>query len=298
MPFLFRTYDCREDHPGVSINPPLNAGLAAQCSIMQVGRATSAATNYFRPIYINNWGVSGYKENQLIPFIDGGFGTNNPSHEILRDIKRKRKAPNEVIDVFASFGTGISDEKLEGRLSSLSRIVKEMTKEITNVLPAHKAMEDDSGIHSEDGHRKFHYFRFDGGEGLGRVPMDEWSGRRKSQLRISGRATGEDTLRTMNEAVKQYLRDEKVKKDLKNLARILVRRRRLRTRDRVAWERYACASRYECSQAGCHEWLYTVEELRVHLDSEHTNLSESDRSAAAKGSRKCWIYRGVTNEDG
>jgi hypothetical protein len=295
VPFLFRTYDCREGSLDVSTNPPLNAGPAAQCTIIEVGRATSAATNYFRPIEIENWGVGGYRENQPIPFMDGGFGTNNPSHEILKDIRRKRKAPNGVIDVFVSFGTGISDENFQGKLTSLNRIVKEMTKEITNVLPAHKAMEDDSGIHNEDGDRRFHYFRFDGGEGLGRIPMDEWSGRRKSQLRLTSRPTGEDTLRTMEEAVRDYLKEENVKRDLKNLASILVRRRRLRTRDTVAWERYACASRYECSQAGCYAWLFTEDELGAHLVGEHANLSGDDRLRAIEGARKCWTYRRDAN---
>jgi hypothetical protein len=40
LPFLFRTYDCREDEPAGSKNPPLNAGRAAPCSIIEVGRAT------------------------------------------------------------------------------------------------------------------------------------------------------------------------------------------------------------------------------------------------------------------
>lgn len=296
LPFLFRTYDCREDEPAGSKNPPLNAGRAAPCSIIEVGRATSAATNYFRPIKIKNWGVKGFEKKE-ISFVDGGFGTNNPSHEILRDIKRKRKAPNEVIEVFASFGTGVSDEHLEGKLSSLLRMVEEMKKEITNVLPAHKAMEDDSGIHDEDGNKRFHYFRFDGGKALGEVAMDEWSGRRRSQMRLRSRPTGEETLKTMDIAVKKFLKEEQVKKDLDELALILVRRRRLRTRDTLAWERYACASRYECSQAGCHAWLYTPEELRAHLGSEHTNLLEIDCSAAVEGSKKCWTYRGAAHED-
>lgn len=229
--------------------------------------------------------------------MDGGFGTNNPSHEILRDIKRKRKAPNEIIEVFASFGTGVSDEHLEGKLTSVLRMVEEMKKEITNVLPAHRAMEDDSGIHDEDGHKRFRYFRFDGGKALGEVDMDEWSGRRRSQMRLRSRPTGEETLSAMDIAVKKFLKGDDAKKNLDELALILVRRRRLRTRDTQAWERYACASRYECSQAGCRAWLYTPEELRAHLRSEHNDHLETDFPAAVEGSKKCWIYRGAAHED-
>jgi hypothetical protein len=261
---------------------------------VEVGRATSAAPNYFRPIHIDNWGVKGY-ESGRIEFIDGGFGTNNPSHEILKDIKRKLKAPNEVVEVFASFGAGVSGENLHGRLSSLNRMLKEMKKEMTNVLRAHEAMENDSGVHNEDGYRSFKYFRFDGGRDLGEIPMDEWSGRRKSQLKLSSRPTGEDTLGSMDTAVREFLRRPEVRNSLGELAEILVRRRRLRTRERVAWERYACNARYACSQAECHETLYTLDDFRAHLDDQHENLSEDARSASIYESKKCWMYRGASN---
>jgi len=292
LPFLFRTYDCTEDDPACSRNPPLNAGPAAPCSIMEVGRATSAAPNYFRPIDIHNWGVEGFEKDD-IPFLDGGFGLNNPSHEVLKDIRRRLKAPSEeVIEVFASFGTGVSDKILEGKVSSFVRMMKEMKKEITNVLSAHKSMEDDSGIHNDDGSRKFHYFRFDGGKALGKVSMDDWSGRRRSQMKLRSRPTGEETLKTMSDAVELFLKQANVRNDLDELAKILVRRRRLRTRDRVAWERYACASRYECSQEGCNAWLDTREELQIHVEKEHAGLSGSDRLAVVQGPKKSWIYRG------
>lgn len=116
-------------------------------------------------------------------------------------------------------------------------------------------------------------------------------------MRVRSRPTGEETLIAMDMAVKKFLKEDGVKEGLDELALILVRRRRLRTRDTLAWERYACASRYECSQAGCHAWLYTPEELRAHLRSEHTNLLESDFSTAVERSKKCWTYRGAEQED-
>jgi hypothetical protein len=290
LPFLFRTYDCPDDPR----NPPLNAGAAARCNIVQVGRATSAAPNYFRPMHIPNWGVQGYEQGE-IPFIDGGFGTNNPSHEILKDIKRKLKAPNEVFEVFASFGTGISGENLQGRLSSLNRMLQEMKKEMTDVLRAHQAMENDSGIHNVDGYRSFKYFRFDGGEELGQIPMDEWSGRRRGQLGLSSRPTGVDTLESMDRAVRDFLKRSKVRQDMEELAKILVRRRRFRTRDKMAWERYACDARYECSQTGCNQILYTLEDFQDHIEGQHAGLSDDDRSACIQESKKCWVYRGAAN---
>lgn len=297
VPFLFRTYDCRADDSPRPKNPPLNAGRAAQCSIVEVGRATSAAPGFFRPIDIKNWGATGYSRQNQIQFVDGGFGLNNPSHEILLDIKRKLRAPNSVFDVFASFGTGVSDEPLEGKLSTWNRLVKEMKKEMTNVLRAHEAMENECGIRSEDGKKIFEYFRFNGGEALGKIKMDDWSGRRKSQWKLSSRPTGKDTLEAMTDATNKYLKTAAVKNDLTKLAETLVLRRRLRTRDRAAWDRYACASRYECNQNECNTKVDTLNNFRVHLDDAHVDLSNDDRSSAIRGSRQCWTYRGSGEED-
>lgn len=292
-PFLFRTYDCRTDNSDSTKNPPLNAGPAAPCSIVQVGRATSAAPTFFEPIDLDNWGNEGY-QSERISFIDGGFGLNNPSHEILKDIKRKRKASNSVFEVFASFGTGVSVDILEGKLSTWRRMLNEMKKEMTNVLRDHQAMENECGLHNEDGKKAFEYFRFPGGNALGEIEMDEWSGRRKSQLGLSSRPTGRDTLESMDQAVHDYLRIPEVREDMTKLARILVLRRRLRTRDVSAWERYACASRYECSQVECNVVVDTLDEFGAHLDNAHANLSDKDRLATIQASRQCWVYRGST----
>lgn len=295
-PFLFRTYDCRTHTSDKTKNPPLNAGPAASCSIVEVGRATSAAPNYFEPVNIRSWGAEGYQEKQ-ISFIDGGFGLNNPSHEILEDIKRKRKAPNEIVEVFASFGTGVSVDIFAGKLSTWSRMLKEMKKEMTDVIRAHQAMQNEAGVHSENGGRRFQYFRFDGGKALGAIEMDDWSGRRKSQLKLSSRQTGKETLEFMDEAVSQFLREQGVRDNMNELAKILVLRRRLRLRDKSAWERYACASTYECTQAECTETSETLNEFEAHLNDAHTNLSMEDRQSAIKESRRCWTYRGENGKD-
>jgi len=230
-------------------------------------------------------------------FVDGGFGLNNPSHEILLDIKRKLKAPSTVFEVFASFGTGVSDPNLKGKLSTFRRLLGEMKKEMTNVLRAHEAMENECGVRNEDGKKIFEYFRFDGGNALGKIKMDDWSGRRKSQFKLSSRETGKDTIEAMTEAINRYLKDTTVKDDLERLAKILVLRRRLRTRDASAWDRYACASSYECNQDQCGSKADTVEDFRLHFDSVHRDLSDEDRKSAIQGSRRCWTYRGSGGED-
>jgi len=59
IPTLFRTYQAREI--------PLN------CKIWEAARATSAAPTFFKPMMIG-------REQ---PFVDGGLGSNNPSHLLL-----------------------------------------------------------------------------------------------------------------------------------------------------------------------------------------------------------------------
>jgi hypothetical protein len=297
VPFLFRTYDCSADD---SKHPPRNAGSAAQCSIVEVGRATSAAPSFFRPISINNWDPRRiFNGLPQIQFMDGGFGLNNPSHEILLDIKRKLRASNGVFDVFVSFGTGVSTARLQGSLSTWWRLVKEMKKEMTDVLRAHQAMEHECGIDNEDeGAKKaFEYFRFDGGEGLGNVKMDEWSGRREAQWKLRSRPTGDETLNAMADAVNEYLNLRRVKSELERLAKILVLLRRLRTRDKTAWERYACASHYECNQTGCDAKVDTLDEFEAHLNDAHDNLSKDESRSAIQASRRCWTYRETTEDD-
>jgi hypothetical protein len=70
----------------------------------------------------------------------------------LEDIKHKLNAPNEVIDVFASYGTGVSAEELTGSLSGFMRLTKEMKAAVTEVLRSHQGMVNDSGAERTDGH--------------------------------------------------------------------------------------------------------------------------------------------------
>jgi hypothetical protein len=304
-PFLFRTYSTRDNTSEPSrtfVKKPLNPGPAANCWIREVARATSAAPTYFKPIEINNWGIddsAGFLPQ--IEFIDGGFGTNNPSHEIFKDVKHHLNGNNEVFDTFASFGTGLHPHELKGKLSSLWRQFQELKAHATETQRADDAMKDESQAQEKNDHRKFDFFRFDGGKDLGKVPMDDWSGRRRQQVLtlISTRQTGLETLQTMDRAVDKYLRKSRdAQNDMDKLAEILVRRRRLRTKDKVAWERYACDLRWECSQPDCNAMAETPDAFQAHLNQEHQELTETQAGikTSFQESRKCWVYKGVSEE--
>ena len=69
-----------------------------------VGRATTAAPGYFRHLTTRIGG--------MIRFKDGGFGCNNPSWEIYKDIKALLANGSKDMGPFISIGTGVSDVHL------------------------------------------------------------------------------------------------------------------------------------------------------------------------------------------
>jgi predicted acylesterase/phospholipase RssA len=83
LPVLFRTYDSPY-HP------------AAEWTIWEAGRATSAAPNFFKQIKI---GRPGLEE----AFVDGGMGNNNPISSLLLEAKvmflivRSRASPASAL---------------------------------------------------------------------------------------------------------------------------------------------------------------------------------------------------------
>ncbi|KAG8678668.1 hypothetical protein FRC09_019657, partial [Ceratobasidium sp. 395] len=65
----------------------------------EAGRATSAAPSYFPPIELTD------ERGQLVEYIDGGLGYNNPSKELLNEA-RDVFGPDHPIGCFISVGTG------------------------------------------------------------------------------------------------------------------------------------------------------------------------------------------------
>src|SRR5882724_7094974 len=63
IPCLFRTYKAPEFR-------------SPNCTIWEAARATSATLTIFEPIVINEE-----------PFVDGGMGRNNPTHQVFQEIE-------------------------------------------------------------------------------------------------------------------------------------------------------------------------------------------------------------------
>ncbi|KAL8957751.1 MAG: hypothetical protein Q9193_005056 [Seirophora villosa] len=298
-PYLFRTYYTpppsadwgrtkQRQTMGTNDGPPPNL------SIWQVGRATSAAPKYFPPVRIDifmddcTYGP--------VRFKDGGFGCNNPSQEAYYDIVQKHGDFSGAVGPFISIGTGETRldrfAKGSGNLRNAIANFKAANKYPARTQDTHKAM---TRLSHHDGKDMFPYYRFDGGERLGEVKLDEWEPKVHHLTRFIRANTepGFATLDKMNVATTEYLHRQDVQHDLDECAKLLVKRRRLRARDDSAWDRFASASYYVCSDEKCPKFrINTKQDYKSHVKKEHYSaLRDEPLETAMKTSRRCWIYR-------
>ncbi|KAL8926793.1 MAG: hypothetical protein Q9172_001670 [Xanthocarpia lactea] len=303
-PYLFRTY--YTPRPASEPNrtrlrqaTARNHGQPPRLSIWQIGRATSAAPKYFPPIKIER--SIGDDHQREVRFKDGGFGCNNPSEEAYHDIVHKHGGSSAAVSLFISIGTGVSPVELfakaPGNVANAWANLKAAKKHPSRTLHVHDAM---ARLARRDDKDIFDYYRFDGGSRLGQVELDEWKSHRLT--RLTGRSTepGFKTLDKMYVATAAYLQQGFVQKGLDECAKLLVKRRRYRTRDASAWDRYASASFYECSYQKCQKTpRKTAQQYKDHVKKEHFSaLAEQPLEKAMKTSRRCWVYRNPPSTPG
>jgi len=293
-PFLFRTYFAI-DHPPIrrgTRTPIRNPGPPQNLEIPFVGRATSAAPGYFRPVRIPQNGGG------TISFKDGGFGCNNPSNEIRRDVINQYDDRNENLGPFISIGTGQQEDvnmfPTDGAFKHIRHFAKNLKTAIS--LPsltggAHENMRDSA---SDGSVVKFPYFRFEGGPRLGKVDMDSWVGHKLTKITGRDSTSGCKTLEQIEIAVAMYLsQDPDANKDLDQAAKLLVKRRRWMTRDQSAWDRYACASWYICPFGDCKgkKRQKTRTDFKKHvLDDHKFEVKTEVLEVGLTKHRQCWLY--------
>ena len=205
-------------------------------------------------------------------FKDGGFGCNNPSKEAFHDIREVHGGHTENLGPFISIGTGIGKFRLfsdkKGNFRDVCANAKAALKRPTLTTLTDQSM---SYLANFDRVKRFPYYRFDGGETLGEIAMDEWKPH-KSKTRRSrdNNPPGAKTLDNIHSAVKAYLQQKSVQRDLEDCAKLLVQRRRLRTEDLSRWERYATSSYFLCRDGGCEKKRFnTSADFRNHLENCH-----------------------------
>ena len=295
-PYIFRTYGTQAPpwDPSSSRKrqrPFRNLGGPAMLPIWKVARATSAAPGYFPPIRIETDNGS-----KVITFKDGGFGSNNPSEEAYRDILNKHGGIVHM-GPFISIGTGITPLDMFGRRSdNLSTAIvnaKTAFKLPSRTLRAHENMVWHA---NEDDEERFPYFRFDGGPKLGEVDLGEWESHRFTRITGRDESSGRKTLEKIETAVAVYLQDREVQKELTECAKLLVKRRRLRTRDMSEWDRYASYSHYVCDMKKCDKRRWnTALGFKEHLRRDHKfKLVDPVIDNKIAGCRHVqWLYQSI-----
>ena len=298
-PYLFRTYQTlprpldRTRTKIRSLSQALrNHGDAHVLPIWQVARATSAAPGYFPPMKIRSGNGS-----EVVTFKDGGFGSNNPSEEAYYDIANKHGGSKNM-GPFISIGTGSIPLKMfpgrEGKLKNLRNTIANMRTVLQLPSRTAKAHENMIRISNFDGEERFPYYRFDGGERLGKVGLGEWKSHRNTFITGRDNTPGYKTLAEIEAATAIYLLHPDVQRDLKEVAKILVERRRLRTRNESDWDRYASFSYYECDFGNCKfKRINTAQKLKEHIRKKHRTMVD-DRALEAvlkKKRRVYWVYR-------
>ncbi|KAJ7848220.1 acyl transferase/acyl hydrolase/lysophospholipase [Mycena leptocephala] len=151
IPVMFRTYATR-DEP------------AAECTIWEAARATSAAPTSFKRIEIG-------RGRSAQGFIDGGMGRNNPTDTLLKEANLV--FGNHRLACVLSIGTGQVKETDLPRPSVFQRVIpttliKVMVEIATECEATHEAMvESFAGMPGV-------YFRFNVEQGMQSIKLGEW----------------------------------------------------------------------------------------------------------------------------
>ena len=242
MPYLFRTYEAplraRDDvYEKFRSDPRYHP---SSIPLHKVARATAAAPAYFRPVRI----LPAHRGKPLpaIRFKDGGFGCNNPSEEAFHDVREAHGGLTKNIGPFISIGTGVGKFKLfsnkQGNFRDVGANAKAAVKTPTLTTLTHKSM---SYLAAFDNEKRFPYYRFDGGEILGEIALDEWKSHPIRKDNCS-RGKGAKTLEAIYKAIQKHLQQDSLQDDLECVAKLLVQRRRRRAENASRWERFATSS--------------------------------------------------------
>lgn len=262
-------------------------GDPSNLRVWEVARATSAAPKYFKPIFIESGdGQTKHK------FKDGGFGFNNPSHALYEDIRYKHG--EDRIAMFVSIGTGESKLKHGSARNHVRNTIDDL--KVATKMPAQVGQVHDqmTGLSSTEHGIRFPYYRFHGGTKLGAIALDEWKDHKLASKRKKSTQPGHKTIQDITDAVDEYLQNREVQKELRTVAKALVRRRRLRAKNLSEWGRYALFTEYRCDCKKSDERPFrTANDFRDHLrGKDHRILLDPEilEKEVLHGERCRWLY--------
>ncbi|KAL9619199.1 MAG: hypothetical protein Q9160_006134 [Pyrenula sp. 1 TL-2023] len=277
-PYLFRSYD---HHLDVRVDEHMttherNPGYSQRVPIWQVARATSAAPTYFNSITIGN-----------CKYGDGGFGANNPTKEMYFEVCQMNGNEKKCVELLVSIGTG-EPKRLEPYQETGARKYLSFLRSATKLASSSETVHDDMKriFENDRDHQIYHRFNVpyrqapiasnqmrlrtsrsaflrsaSGPSPLGDIKLDEWR--------------GSSTLDSIRGATADYLSHPRVQKELRDIAEVLVSRRRLRSKHPEHWDIYSTGVQYRCQQPGCHQQKshklrHSKHSLVSHLVKKHS----------------------------
>ena len=177
-PHIFRSYDNLHRLTNQELRRyDRNPGQAHQVEIWRIARATSAAPSYFKP-----------PEIEGVEYCDGGFGANNPCHELHLELQSMSNQAKDCTNVMLSVGTGMDKpmSRLAGKgIDRYLNFVNFATKLVTTPEMVHEAMHLESTMADP----RIFYYRLNVEKGLSTMELDEWRTRGSFRLKL-GRCIG------------------------------------------------------------------------------------------------------------
>lgn len=173
-PYLFRSYkNLRFGNTLQERARARNPGPAHDIPIWEVARATSAAPTYFKEALIEG-----------CQYIDGGFGTNNPCEEIIKEVRRMNNHNDHCVKCVISIGTGLKETEhaskyknmkmgLSDSLAKFIKYARFSTELVTQTEKTQSNVEELQGVLKN----RFSYNRFNVDKGLENLKLDEWKTR-------------------------------------------------------------------------------------------------------------------------
>lgn len=232
---------------------PRNQAEGSEACIWQAARATSAALTYLKPMVMEG-----------VAYEDGAVVCNDPSEELLRDVKAHRGIHENAHRAFEgslilTLGTGSKRREVvgsavgHGPMKNIRKTLRRVVEVLRNVATHRWVRERMTENANAEGYR---YAVWDGGEIVGSFGLDDCG-----------------KFREMEHEIGQYMNTQERQEQLREVAEMLVGERRRRfetTPDR--WQRFAHCTIFTCPHAHCPQRqlvFRTRAEARIHVDSHH-----------------------------
>ncbi|KAM7213897.1 hypothetical protein V8F06_010716, partial [Rhypophila decipiens] len=295
---LFRSYDHFHSRSGdrpdnKAGKGPRNPGYGTCFAAWKVARAATAAKLFFKPLVVVKGDGeimptlpgNGFKPPETIYLTDAGYGrANNPSEQVLLELRSLLANRNKKINTWVSVGTARSDKDKYPEEKKLRfttpRVIMEGLNKLGDTEPVHEHMEVESRKNNGAG---FYYVRLNEPGGLD-IEMDEW--------KISGDIN--QTLEAIKVSFNNWASKTENVDKLQECARALVQNRRERAKNRPRWDRYALGSFYICGQKNCaydcdKTWDYR-DEFEKHL-TDHGIAAGETLTRMTRDCEQHWDYK-------